>query len=111
MSAFVKVKGKVCNIKSFGKVLSFAIASSRKIKGEFHTDFFNVKILGEDKIKFFGHLVADKNRVEIDGSLVTSSWEKDGIKRNQVEIIVNEMKQGEQKIQDQPMIDSESIPF
>jgi hypothetical protein len=93
MSARVQVEGKIYNIKSFGKVLSFTLSSSRKVKGEFVTDFFNAKILGQDNIDFFiGKNIVEKDRVWADGSLVVNSWEKDGVKKSSVEIIVNNIE-------------------
>lgn len=116
MSIRLTGEGKIYNIKNFGKVLSLSIGSSRKVKGEFVTDFFNAKILGEQNVEYFlSRSFAEKDRVSFEGSLTTSSWEKEGVKRTSVEIIVNNIEKKAvdttSPVQTNPEFTTDQIPF
>ena len=73
-------------------VLSFGIAVSdrKNASGEAHTNFFECTVWGKYGETMERHLQKGQ-KVTVSGSLHYSSWERDGKKRNRVEVYVREI--------------------
>lgn len=109
-------------------VCRFAIAVSRDYSGSDgtrETDFFNITVW-RGRAENCGKYLKKGNKVAIVGSLQTRSYEdKDGIKRNVIDVVANEVEfltpktaQGEGEVatgkRDYPQleeIDDNSLPF
>ena len=91
-------------------ILSFSlgVSKSRKIKGteeyEQKSHYFNCKLIGRFAETMVNHLTKGC-KVYIVGDLNYSSWEKEGIKHNKLEILVQEIeiiKKADQGQQSEP---------
>lgn len=100
----VKLSGKLyrpeLKATPSGMVLAkFSIGNTKKVKGEFVTNFFNC-VCFKDVAEQVSQL-PEKAKINIEGILTQDRWEKDGKKMSIVKIIVNKIYSEAQPIQQQ----------
>lgn len=78
------------NGMAFAK-MGIAVNRRSKNKDVKEVDFFNI-VAFDKTAEFCGRYLTKGSRVLIEGSLQTSSYEKDGVKRTSVEIMVNNIE-------------------
>ena len=69
-------------------IVTSSLAVDSYGKGEKQTDWFNLVIFGERGKAFLDHVKKGK-WISIEGKVKTNKWEKDGVKRQDVDIIVD----------------------
>ena len=77
--------------KSDSAPVKFSIASSRKVKGEEHTDWLQVSVWGKLGEVCLAHL-RKGGKVAVSGRLVSDQYEKDGVKRTSWELHANDVE-------------------
>ena len=122
--------GKDPELKQAGTmpVLKFSLATSeRKKQGEQwidHTEWHAVVVFGK-RAEALSRLLGKGSQLVVEGSLRTSSWEKDGQKRYKTEVVANDVHlvKGERREQPQAtplttqaepdfsVFDNDDIPF
>ena len=100
-------------------VLNLGIASNDRRRNKFsnewedHANFIDCKMFGA-KAENVSKLLSKGMKVFIDGKLDYSQWEKDGIKRSKIEIIIDNLdftvKKEEPTAEPEPYMDDD-IPF
>jgi len=107
------------------QIVSFSVATSKNIKRgdnwESKTTWHNIKAFN-NQAEYCKKLVKG-NRVYLEGEIDYQTWEKDGVKHNKTEIILNTIRnlspknedgQGSQPQQNKPQnndADSSELPF
>lgn len=85
--------GKDCDLrytpngKAVGK---FSVATSKKINDQQKTEWHNIVMWGK-LAERMGPEVKKGNRVFVKGEMITSNWEKDGVKHYKTEINAQEV--------------------
>lgn len=79
------------------QVLEFGLAVNERVRNqqtdvwEERANFFSCIVFGR-RAEALSHYLAKGAKVSIEGSLRYSSWERDGVKRSKVEVIVDELE-------------------
>ena len=106
-------------ISAIGLAVNERAKNSATGEWEDYANFINCKMFGK-RAESLDPYLKKGQKVAVDGKLHYSSWEKDGQKRNKIEVIVNDLELlGGSKQQEQPQrqsatvetVANEEIPF
>ena len=73
------------------QVVNFSMATSKKVKGEEQTEWHNVVLFGKTA-EIAQQYLTKGSLIAIEGSIQTSSYEKDGVTRYSTQIICDRLE-------------------